>query len=910
MRIDLLIARGSKLCVLICFTALACVPAFAQTTDCKGKGWYVSLENAYVGVNMGTVFRTIGLRETYDFHDDCPPDCTNQRTALARWGMWTNGGDPETGMDDNCDIIRQSYYWGPVYHNAYATINVDGTTGIIGDDSAGYFTSPYAYYAQWPDAPEGDVFIRYVWVSKTGNIQVELQLTLVRDQARFEWTLTNRDSAPHSVGFRTFTDVLVNDDGSFSGCVGDIQAFPYIPGVGFIGAVETVLQGAQVPSLLEVYSSKADPDQGVRFTLKEGDATPPDWVAIGEWSLMEDDIWDYTVDPFNSVRDHAVAIRWNPTLLRAGESKRIVTYYGLAAASSEYSFPYVLAVQAPKALKYSSTEGKNNLTPNPFTVTAYVTNLYHNVDLRNVNLFINLPDGLKLADSETSAVKKISHIRPTAEGTPVSWEVEATGDVSGEVTFTVSASGASIPAKTVKRKISIPMGATGKLDRGWQMLAVPFNFVDPDPLVALNLRPADFEAVRWNTTKASYDRLTALSPAAGFWLWASRGITSVDFKNPVPVDMSSTFELKLSTGWNQIGEPFLYNVAWGRVKVLYQGEIVLVEDAANRGWIRRTLYWYDTGRKEYDFGSSTTLALEPWRGYWLKAMVPCSLIFPPDETIGGGISTSLVRPTASIASTAAAYIASPPAVSEPVFDGWSVCVAASADGVSDSRNFIGMARGASDGYDTFDAEDPPPWTDKLNLRIVNPRCGEGSSLLARDIRTLGGPQTYDLEITAARKGVPVRISWSWAESVPAGYMLTLADPIARLRRDMRRCSEYTFRNSTANAVRRLQVIATPIELKLQGLRAYWNGLAGKVGIVFGLSEDAVVNVRVLDSAGNVVRNLISGKEVRKGTVSLSWDCRDDGGAAVRGGRYTVDVGASAAGDRTAGGSCTVNIGSR
>jgi hypothetical protein len=69
-------------------------------------------------------------------------------------------------------------------------------------------------------------------------------------------------------------------------------------------------------------------------------------------------------------------------------------------------------------------------------------------------------------------------------------------------------------------------------------------------------------------------------------------------------------------------------------------------------------------------------------------------------------------------------------------------------------------------------------------------------------------------------------------------------------------------------------------------------------ISFAVNEPATVTVQVVDSAGAVVRTLLSNASEVGGTVSTVWDRKNSSGRRVKAGTYTVMVGASdAAGEQ-------------
>jgi hypothetical protein len=421
------------------------------------------------------------------------------------------------------------------------------------------------------------------------------------------------------------------------------------------------LVGTDIPDYFEIYDNPSSPNLGVRTTLRYEDCTPPDRVGIGRYQNMAAALWDFTPIPDMVVNDYGWAVWWNPVLLNPGESRTIVSYYGMAAASSSWTStvgtsgamvqedPFCVAVQGPKSLPitYDAAQPAGGmLDSNPFKIKAYIYNLDRVTPLTSVNAHLTLPPGLELVTG--NAMQPVSTIAPEKESVPVEWTVRANGTASGNLDYLVSVSGAPGLQKTVKRSILVPATNTTNFTTGWQMVSIPFNFADPRLESALGFAADTYEAFYWDTEVGEYRPTTTLTPGKAFWLNSSIDrAASVVANDGQPFGGTETKSIVLHTGWNQFGDPILYNIPWSTVKVLASVQVgpVSVAEAVARNWIRQTIYWYDVPTGEYKYSSDTSTTLVPWQGYWIKAMQPCQLIIPQvgDVTIGGGIGGNVTR---------------------------------------------------------------------------------------------------------------------------------------------------------------------------------------------------------------------------------------------------------------------------
>lgn len=98
-------------------------------------------------------------------------------------------------------------------------------------------------------------------------------------------------------------------------------------------------------------------------------------------------------------------------------------------------------------------------------------------------------------------------------------------------------------------------------------------------------------------------------------------------------DTTRDCDITIHAGWNQMGTPFLTSSAISGIKVTYQGKTVSLEQAASSGWIRNYLWMWDSTTQSYKLIHATrpdaySKTLDPWRGYWIRSFVECTLTVP------------------------------------------------------------------------------------------------------------------------------------------------------------------------------------------------------------------------------------------------------------------------------------------
>jgi flagellar hook assembly protein FlgD len=87
----------------------------------------------------------------------------------------------------------------------------------------------------------------------------------------------------------------------------------------------------------------------------------------------------------------------------------------------------------------------------------------------------------------------------------------------------------------------------------------------------------------------------------------------------------------------------------------------------------------------------------------------------------------------------------------------------------------------------------------------------------------------------------------------------------------------------------VQVPSVTMAAERQAFSPNGDGNLDEVVLIYGLSQDASVNVQVLDAGQQVIRSLAEGEPQTTGQHSVLWDGRSDQGAVVIDGEYMVRV---------------------
>jgi len=171
---------------------------------------------------------------------------------------------------------------------------------------------------------------------------------------------------------------------------------------------------------------------------------------------------------------------------------------------------------------------------------------------------------------------------------------------------------------------------------GWHMIALPGELCgacggasgdlccalcdDLDPCFVFHYDPAGAAYVM----VPPCDAVNA-SAGMGMWVYVSEATTAC-VSVTVPTE---TVCIPMQAGWNQVGDPFDFEVLLSNARIRYQGQEATLEEAQTNGWISMYLFGYDTASSGYVVVMPPNGMLQPMSGYWLRAYVDCELCIDP-----------------------------------------------------------------------------------------------------------------------------------------------------------------------------------------------------------------------------------------------------------------------------------------
>lgn len=212
-----------------------------------------------------------------------------------------------------------------------------------------------------------------------------------------------------------------------------------------------------------------------------------------------------------------------------------------------------------------------------------------------VNVALNVTATISDAESAISQVKlswrkvtatstAFTIVDMTASGNLWSAEIPATAfnDLGVVYKITATSSGGSntevlyyTSVNFGEEALQIPATSIGfgNKQSNYRMIAIPLNMPSRTVTGIFGNVFGDYTDTRWvmyryNGSKPvdnRFDKLSAgreLLPGEGYWLLANVNSTSVPLLNGTSLPTNAPFTINLSPGWNQIGNPFTFDIDW------------------------------------------------------------------------------------------------------------------------------------------------------------------------------------------------------------------------------------------------------------------------------------------------------------------------------------------------------------
>lgn len=241
----------------------------------------------------------------------------------------------------------------------------------------------------------------------------------------------------------------------------------------------------------------------------------------------------------------------------------------------------------------------------------------------------------------------------------------------------------------------------------WKMYSFPAEY-DEKNLSVIFSPFGEYDNTKWRVFvfKNKYVEYQSsdfgnLPPGEGFWLRTTQENVKLDLGSGHSAKVvQGMYTITLAPGWNDIGAPFSFPIAWDA--------ILAVNDQADE---LAGPYTFDGDEWQYP---GNIEQLEPWSGYAIKNM--------------GSSPRQLNIPAFAITEM--------PKKNKPEYPAWLCQLTAQSIGARDIHNYFGIAGDASDEFDRRDYPEPPANPGKfLSLYFPHRDWNEKADIYTSDFRS-------------------------------------------------------------------------------------------------------------------------------------------------------------------------------
>lgn len=770
---------------------------------------------------------------------------------------------------------------------------------------------------------------RYRISAWTGTaVDVSLRADVIGDAVRLQWTVTNIDTDPHSLGmmFAGYPGMhtsggQADSQGGYTIANSSLQTASGGPNKftpeGYIGHTQ-LPSGKPLRTEHKWIASMTNFPDWVKFNFGQTEAygmridnvpdtTTPgadrtDLMVIGNQrgpvnGLIADNnirtsvAGDLTGNATSNdilLNETSFVQRFPGQNVEAG-GQRVITHYVRSTWSvGEYFNPYTLVLDAPRLLSYNAS-GNNQINPNPFRVRMWLDNQYatinQEVDLTNVNFTITLPAGFTLAPGETPVKNVASVLRRQLAF--VEWQVVSDGKTYGDLPINVSVSSTPGPTKSVTTRVRVAATPKVTLPAGPNLVTLPYTFGDASLNSILGLtQGVDYQAFQWDSD-LGYTPAPSVQRGIGYWIVPNATQTDLVLNQAAqPTDTATGGLLvSLKSGWNLIGNPYNYPIPLNQIVAVVEdapSNSVTWDELVTNGYVSGSLAYFErdagqAGGGSYKFttGGSQTL-MDPHVGYWVycSTFKPVRIIFPPVfyETLpfsGRSVESEWKQTDRQ----------------------WRLQLAARTSKTIDSLNYIGVV---ADGRKAKNLAMPkPPMVPGglLEMSIEDSYQGR-QTRMAQAVTDRLARKEWKVKVKSEEAG-DVTVTWPNLPSIPRNVRLKVTDDVTGEKRDLRASSGYTF-NMAAPGTRSLTISmepggsTRPVIGNVIVTRPSRDANA-PVTISYALSADALVTVRVLSNSGKEVFTVTRGRADTAGENTATWMLRDSANRAVAPGTYRIEI---------------------
>ena len=356
--------------------------------------------------------------------------------------------------------------------------------------------------------------------------------------------------------------------------------------------------------------------------------------------------------------------------------------------------------------------------------------------------------------------------------------------------------------------------------------------------------------------------ISDVQPGNSFWL-INRNGQPFDIENAVSVSSNNSFTVTILPGWNQIGNPFAFPVAWSSI--------------VNSNLILQAPARWNPDIQDYEFDQANLI---PWDGYWVynPTQQIINLGVPPLESLSNNAGKNLTNNFSS--GEFVVQIKSKLELTD----------------IRDFQNYVGMENNASDSYDKFDIIKPPSISKDLRLFIL-----ADNKEYAKNIVSLSDEGAYwDLMISSSHQNKNINLSFEEKTQLPGNFKIWLLDKEKKSSISLINNNAIVNMNNQNEKMLRLIIgsedFAKNVSENISLLpddyvlfQNFPNPFNPETNIYFSLKKNSTVTLEIFDILGRKVKSLIKDEVLNAGLQNVKWNGTDLTGNKVSSGIYIYRI---------------------
>ena len=411
----------------------------------------------------------------------------------------------------------------------------------------------------------------------------------------------------------------------------------------------------------------------------------------------------------------------------------------------------------------------------------------------------------------------------------------------------------SVAARVSSIVIDEPVSG-GSEQNAYRMISIPLMLTEDSIVDQLDgLLPQGDAGTDWRLFRYSkggsvpdeYPDIEGFSPGKAFWL-----ITTSDYTLASPegetVTTGEPFTMTLAPGWNDIANPWLFDVSWE------------IKDNPSNATLD-VLYTYEG---EWSDPNNAPRILEPWAGYSVRNMENYSVVIrlhpePVDD---------VTKPAGGM-------------------DGivWQLSIAARAGEAADTANRIGVMPSASGEWDSSDHVEPPPVGQYVSVAFPHNDWPRYPYDYTVDFRPPGETVSWDIDVRTNISNEIVTVEFGGIDALSEDYDINVFDldngnevNLADTPYTFLSADNYTERHlrltvRTAKETEPFNSFPTPDMFVIA--TCYPNPFNPQTTLHYKLSHAGKVNITVFNTVGQVVKSYDLGFKA-PGVYDIVIDTRD------------------------------------